>query len=396
MPSEGRLARFVLLPELNLISVQKVAPGYTRYVVEKRSPGEVCTRCANFSSSVYDRRTVVVKDAPIRGVQVDLKIIKRRFYCKTCRKPFTEPVQGVFKGRRTTERFRRSLLWAYENFSDLEKVRKAYSCSTWMVYRAVYDHLKLKLKERLNYPWPSTIGIDEHFISRSKGYREFATVIVDYNNKRPRELVLGKSAGVLRAQLDYIPGRENVRNVVLDLSDTYKSFVKDFFPNARIIADKFHVLRLLVPHINRRRKQITGDQRSNPVRKLLLRAGHTLKYYERGALRDWLKNHPGLEELYDYKEALNRFYRIRGKKQAARILTRITDQMAESQLPEIKSLRRTLMKWRNEILNYFETRITNARTEGFNNVAKLIQKRSYGVKSFELYRGSSRISGYRN
>lgn len=69
-----------------------------------------------------------------------------------------------------------------------------------------------------------------------------------------------------------------------------------------------------------------------------------------------------------------------------RILVRITDQMAASSLPEIKTLRRTLMKWRNEILNYFKTRLTNARTEGFNNVAKLIQKRSYGVKSFENYR----------
>lgn len=60
--------------------------------------------------------------------------------------------------------------------------------------------------------------------------------------------------------------------------------------------------------------------------------------------------------------------------------------MAASKLPEIKTLRRTLVRWRNEILNYFATRLTNARTEGFNNVAKLIQKRSYGVKSFENYR----------
>ncbi|MBK9039460.1 MAG: transposase [Bdellovibrionales bacterium] len=64
----------------------------------------------------------------------------------------------------------------------------------------------------------------------------------------------------------------------------------------------------------------------------------------------------------------------------------MTDQMALSQIPEIKTIRRTLMKWRNEILNYFVNRITNARTEGFNNVEKLIQKRDYGVKSFILYR----------
>jgi transposase len=86
------------------------------------------------------------------------------------------------------------------------------------------------------------------------------------------------------------------------------------------------------------------------------------------------------------KEALHGLYRIKGNRTAARILIRMTDQMALSQIPEIKTLRRTLMKWRNEILNYFVNRITNARTEGFNNVAKLIQKRAYGVKSFKLYR----------
>jgi len=48
--------------------------------------------------------------------------------------------------------------------------------------------------------------------------------------------------------------------------------------------------------------------------------------------------------------------------------------MAKSKLKEIKTLRKTLMKWRNEILNYFKTGITNARTEGFNNVAKVLKR----------------------
>lgn len=39
------------------------------------------------------------------------------------------------------------------------------------------------------------------------------------------------------------------------------------------------------------------------------------------------------------------------------------------------TLRRTLRSWRNEILAYFKTRLTNARTEGFNNVAKVAEAR---------------------
>ncbi|MBK7844484.1 MAG: transposase [Bdellovibrionales bacterium] len=59
------------------------------------------------------------------------------------------------------------------------------------------------------------------------------------------------------------------KNVVLDLSDSYKSFVREFFPNSQMIADKFHVLRLLNPALNRYRKQVTGDKRTSPLRKLL-------------------------------------------------------------------------------------------------------------------------------
>jgi transposase len=49
--------------------------------------------------------------------------------------------------------------------------------------------------------------------------------------------------------------------------------------------------------------------------------------------------------------------------------------MAQSKQKHILSFRRTLMKWRNEILNYFTFRLTNARTEGYNNVAQAINKK---------------------
>lgn len=383
---QRHLSRFLLLPELKLTRWAKVGFATNLCEAKKISRLEICPKCATPSKSVYDTRRVKLKDHPIRGKQVLLTVAKRRFYCRPCKKPFTEPLAGVKKGRRTTERYRRGVLWASENFSDLKKVRREYRCSTWFVYEAVKEQLRLNLKKKLNYPWPRTIGIDEHFVSRKYGFREFATVLVDYPNKRPRELVLGRSSGELFEALREIPGRENVKNVILDLSDSYKSFATSFFPHAELVADKFHVLRLLNPHINRRRKLITGDVRSNPVRRLLLMNRKKLDYFKRLALDRWLEQYPELYELYWWKERLSTFYRIRKTGHAERILTRITDQMAASKLPEIKTLRKTLMKWRNEILNYFRTRLTNARTEGFNNVAKLIQKRSYGVKSFEMYR----------
>lgn len=245
MPQATKLSQLVQLPELKILKEATDRYGGFYIHAEKRCEFEVCPKCAKPSKTVYDRRVVKIKDEPIKNRQVCLYTIKRRFFCKQCQKPFTEPIQGIRKGKRTTERFRRSLLWACENFTDLKRVRRAYKCSSWMIHQTLHEHLDLNLRRHVNYPWPKIIGIDEHFVSRSKGYREFATILVDYKNKRVREMVLGKSKVELASSLHYIPGRENVKYVNLDLSDSYKSFVKDFFPNAEMIADKFHVLRLL-------------------------------------------------------------------------------------------------------------------------------------------------------
>ena len=61
------------------------------------------------------------------------------------------------------------------------------------------------------------------------------------------------------------------------------------------------------------------------------------------------------------------------------------DWLASTKIDELKRLRKTLMSWKTEILNYFKKRITNAKTEGFN-VCKSIIKRAYGFRNFENYR----------
>ena len=93
-----------------------------------------------------------------------------------------------------------------------------------------------------------------------------------------------------------------------------------------------------------------------------------------------------LEEIYKFKERLLSIYNIRGFKRAKKSFIKLTDEMALSGRKQVQSLRRTLVKWRDEILNYFKTRITNAKTEGYNRKAKLIQRKAYGYRNFENYR----------
>ncbi len=377
---------FILLPELKIITHWQSNKFRTRYKCTKESEFEVCPRCAVKCYSVHDRRWIEVEDQPIRGSGVKIRIRKRRFRCPKCKKVFTEPVQGIRKGFKTTERFRRGLKWACENFTDLKRVQKAYGCSAGLVYKVYYEQLERKLREKQNNPWPRTIGIDEHSLKRKFGRREFATLLVDYDKKKIFEACEGKTALGLQMDLAHIAQRERVENVVLDMCDPFKKFAREMFPQAKIVADHFHVIRLLNPVINKARTEITGDRRKNPARVLLLMNGQRLEYFEKRALHEWLKFHPKLNELYAYKEALHRLYRCRGYDRAKRSFVAIVDQMARSELPEIQTIRKTLLKWKQEILNYFLTGLTNGRTEGFNNLAKLLQKRAFGFRSFKNYR----------
>ncbi|PIK14328.1 transposase family protein [Halobacteriovorax sp. JY17] len=135
------------------------------YVIEfechKTNEFEVCPKCATKSYKVHDRVFVHIKDIPIRNKLIFLKIKKRRFKCPSCKSVFREPIPGIKKGFKTTQRFRSHIRWCASNFSDLKRVTKQLQCSSWLVYTAFYEQLKLENKKWQN-EWSSTIGVDEH------------------------------------------------------------------------------------------------------------------------------------------------------------------------------------------------------------------------------------------
>lgn len=212
------------------------------------------------------------------------------------------------------------------------------------------------------------------------------TSFVDNNRKCLRELAPSRFHDEIFKSIEHIPGRENVTHAVIDMTGTYKNFIENHFPNAKIVIDKFHVIRLIHPAIRKYRKEVTGDKRKNPIRHLLLKNRKRLEPYQKRAVSRFCQENFNVNEVYRFKERIVNFYNIKGFKQASRVLTKITDDMARSHLKEIRTLRKTLMKWREEILRYFKTGLTNARVEGFNRKCKLIQRTSYGLKSFENYR----------
>ena len=55
--------------------------------------------------------------------------------------------------------------------------------------------------------------------------------------------------------MSLLEGKGKVKAVVIDLSDTYRKVASRHFPNAKIIADRFHVVRLmLVKNVNKKKQ----------------------------------------------------------------------------------------------------------------------------------------------
>ena len=388
MPPCDTLERFILLPDLKLREAYPLGNWGIGFTVEKTSTFEVCPKCATPSTSIHDHRVVKAKDDPIRGKAVFLKVIKRRFRCRNrrCKKVFTEPIPGIGKGERTTRRLKKALAWACQKMASLKDVQKQYRCSARLVYTAFYEQLTLWAKSRA-HALPERLGLDEHSVRKPKYKQvEFATIVVDHDHKKVFDLIDGKTKAALALGFAGATGKENVKAVTMDLSETFRSFVRETFPNAMIVADRFHVERLFTKKVNKYRKKITGDDRKNPIARLLLRPGYKLDFFERCAVVTWLNHHPKLREIWEVKEALSRFYRTKGYKRARKAFGRLLDRMGQSKVRAVTALRRTLMKWKDEILNYHRERLSNGRVEGFNRVGKLVQRMAYGYRDFGHYR----------
>jgi len=266
-------------------------------------------------------------------------------------------------------------------------VSRNHSISQGFVYKICYEQLEVKLREhKQRMKWPEVIGLDEHFFRRKNGIIELVSMFTDLKRRLLFEMAHGKDRRSLEQQLATIPGRENVKVVVIDMSSSYRSFVKRFFPNAIIVADKFHVLRLITPSIMKAGKDIHGHRQELSVRRKLLCNRKNLDYFVRVDIDRYLKNHDKLNELYRWKERIYEFYRIKGFSRASNAFNKLLDEMSRSTLDEVQKLLRTFKRWKYEIIRYFENGYTNGFTERMNGTGKLVQRRAFGYRNFKNYR----------
>jgi transposase len=249
--------------------------------------------------------------------------------------------------------------------------------------------LTLKLSELKNNPCPRVLGIDEHFFTRKDGY---ATTLCDLGKHRVYDVIPGRSEIALERPFGDLLERDKVKVVVMDLSETYRAVCKKHFSNAKIVADRFHVIRLVNHHFLRAWQLIDPEGRKNRGLLSLMRRHETaLNPEQRKRLFKYFETIPALRVIWEFKQRLCQLLLVKRqtKKQCRKLLPfylRYVRELKESAFEAFKTLGRTLESWSEEIVRMWRFTKSNGITEGFHNKMELIKRRAYGFRNFENYR----------
>ena len=250
---------------------------------------------------------------------------------------------------------------------------------------------RLQRQARQHHPseCPKVLGIDEHFFTRKKGY---ATTFCDLKNHRIYDVTLGRSEASLEAYLHHLKGKQRVRILCMDLAAVYRSIARKHFPKAVIVADRFHVIRLINHHFLACWRDLDpAGSKHRGLISLMRRHRHNLKPEQRVRLMAYLAERPALERIYAFKQRLcfmllnKHRTRKQCRKLVPRLLRAIVD-LRQSGLAQLVTLGDTLHSWSAEIARMWRFTRSNGITEGFHNKMETISRQAYGFRNFENYR----------
>jgi transposase len=178
----------------------------------------------------------------------------------------------------------------------------------------------------------------------------------------------------------------------MDLSETYRSIVKKYFPNAKIVADRFHVVRLLNHHFMKLWQQLDPEGRKNRgLLSLMRRHAWNLRPEQVNKLDHYFSKTPGLKPAYEFKQDLMRLLLIKHQKQSEvrplipQLLWHLNE-CIQSPWETLQTLGKTLTSWIEPIARMWRFTKTNGITEGLHNKMEMISRRAFGFRNFQNYR----------
>ena len=280
---------------------------------------QVCKRCGAETERVHDYRVRQVRDLELRGKSMRLLYRRRRYVCPDCGKRFAE--QNAFVGRymRFTHRTGEKIMTLLRRRSSMKDIAKDTGVSVIGVQR-VLKMAPVSKPSRL----PEAVAFDE--FKGNAGGERFQCIVTDPLGRRVFDILPSRTLETIQDYLRTFPNRGEVKYVVMDMNRNFRDAAKAFLPNAKIIIDRFHVVRYCTEAMeNVRRnfqKTLPKAQRKHfkLSRRLLLAHRDRLSEEDRAAVDVMLRFSDRLLQAYALKETFYDFMAAPSRNEAEHLM----------------------------------------------------------------------------
>jgi transposase len=367
--------------------------GQVRILAQYSGPNR-CPRCEGEELRLKDRRSRLLRHESWGMRHVVLQLESHKWRCQHCGHHFWQRFPGILPRKRATEPFRRSVSIRHFDGISRSRLGRREGIGSATVERWFQDFLQLRVAERSGAPCPQVLGIDEHFFSRRHGY---VTTLCDLKNHTVYDVVLGRSPASLENYFHSLKGKNLVRVVCMDLASSYRALIRQHFPQALIVADRFHVIRLINHHfLSCWRDLDSTASRNRGLVSLMRRHRHNLSAAQSDKLTAYLASQPVLELIYRFKQRLCYLLlkKHRTRKQCQKLIPRLLRaifQLRNAGLAPLVQLAHTLSSWSQEIVAMWRFTRNNGITEGFHTKMEVLQRQAYGFRNFQNYRLRVRV-----
>lgn len=397
------------LPAVNVLGIDDERDSVVVVHIESRTARPGCAACGT-QARVKDRAPVVLVDLPCFGRPARLVWHKHRWCCPEAdceMRSWTGEDSRIAPARAAmTDRAGR---WVCEQVGrsgrTVAEVARELGCDWHTVNDAVIAYGTPLVDDAARIGPVDALGLDETLFCRTGKWRtqQWCTSIVDVGAGHTQllDVVAGRSATGPSAWLDARPDawRDAIRFGVLDLSGPYRKTFTDTLGHVVQVADPFHVIKLANSKLDECRRRVQNETVGHRGRKhdALYRARRLLtKAHERLDERGETKLLSLLEAgdprgevrtAWHAKEVVRSIYDIGDADLAGEFVDRLGDDLKDESCPsEVRSLGRTIVRWRNHIVAWHRSFVSNGPTEAVNNLIKRVKRVGFGFRRFAHYR----------
>jgi transposase len=241
-----------------------------------------------------------------------------------------------------------------------------------------------KLKHR------KQIAIDEIYVGRNK----YLTVVLDLNSGAVVFVGDGKGAEALLPFWKRLrASKAKIEAVAADMSPAYTKAVREYLPEAVLVYDRFHIVKLFNEKLTDLRRELYREAKDDlhrnvlkGIRWLLLKNPENLDSAkgERERLDEALELNSSLFVAYYMKDQLQLLWEQPDEPTARRFFNDWIKLADAAGIKILMKFAKTLAAHREGILAWYEHPISTGPLEGTNNKIKTMQRQAYGFRDLNF------------